>query len=139
MKISIIDDNYVVLNVISIMLKKESIIEDNDILEKYISISSFEEKHKNDLSSIDILSCDYDLGANSINGLEFLNSLIKNGFNGVCILLTGDDTHYLRKEVAKSPFIHYVIKNATNDKEKSTINQISKIIKLKRRELNEYK
>lgn len=126
MKLALIDDNNTVLKVNQLMLKKEGFINDEDIFSTYLDISTFTNQNKQ-LNELSIIMCDYDLGKHSINGLEFLKQLKSNGYKGVCVLLTGDDTMSLRAKMSFNSNIHYVIKN-TNKDNTSTYNQLGTII-----------
>lgn len=53
------------------MLKKK-IVEDNDSITKYTEISNFSDFDYIDFANkFDFVVCDYNLGRDSINGLEF--------------------------------------------------------------------
>lgn len=135
MELIFIDDNSTVLKFIELMLKKEAILTESDKLNTYVSVQSFMNSEKSNeieiqkkLTNIDVVICDYDLGKASIDGLEFLNNIIDCNYKGTCILLTGDDTYELRKQLELSPSIYYVVKNSNNDKTTSTISQLGKIL-----------
>ena len=146
MELILIDDNSTVLRFIELMLNKEQLIAESDKLNTFISIKSFMNNYKKNeisiqeyLKNIDLIICDYDLGKESINGLEFLNNLINLNYKGECVLLTGDDTYELRNQLKLCPTVHYVIKNSSNDKNTSTVSQIRNIINLIREKINVFK
>lgn len=128
MRMALIDDNRTVVKFLELMFKKHNFVLENDEFDTFLSISSFFEKYGEEFTNLDLISCDYDLGKESPNGLFFLNHIIKSGFKGTCVLLTGDDTFLLRNEVAMYPEIHYVIKTASCQFESSTFSQLGKII-----------
>lgn len=129
MKIAVIDDNNTVLKVNQIMLKKEGYLIENDFIKSYLSIEDFNQD--NDKLDFDIIVCDYDLGKSSINGLDFFKQLRQKNFEGMYILLTGDDSIVLKAKISLSKDIHYIIKN-TNKDNTSTVSQLGKLFNEKR-------
>lgn len=128
LKIGIIDDNKTVLMVTEIMLKKEKFVSENDVIEKFTDISSFCLDNQNDfIFNFDIIICDYDLGKDSISGLDFFKKLKGIGFNGQCILQTGDDSITMKTKMLLHPNIHYIVKNAEKNNN-NTIFQLGELI-----------
>ena len=128
-KIALIDDNKTVLMVNEVMLKKERIVTENDLISKYTEISNFSDFDYIDFANkFDFVVCDYNLGKDSINGLEFLKKVLSINNKLVCILLTGEDSFFTKTKVALQGNIHYVVKNNNNNKENGAIFQIGKII-----------
>lgn len=127
MKIAIIDDNSTVLKVNQVILKKENFLTNIDEIKTYTTIDNFFEETKN-INLFDLIVCDYDLGRNSKNGLEFLKELQEKGFENTTVLLTGNDSEELKEIMELNKNIYYVIKN-TNKDNTGTIYQLGNIIK----------
>lgn len=128
MKIALIDDNKTVLMVNEVMLKKEGFTSSNDDVSKFTNIEEFyTDKKKEFTDNFEIIVCDYNLGENSMNGLEFFKCIISEGYKGTCVLLTGDDSITMKTKMLLHPNINYIIKN--NEKNNNgTIFQLGQII-----------
>lgn len=104
MKIILIDDDKTTLLVTKAMLNKNL---------KGLSIdacASLNDVPLAELNMYDAIICDDDLGKTSAkNGLEFLKSL--DNYNGIKILLTGNDTLGMYLKVFTASNINYVLKN----------------------------
>lgn len=127
MKIAIIDDNSTVLKINQIMLKKEGFILEDDIIELYLTFSSFFNENSKKLNEYDVVVCDYDLGLESKNGLDILKELKLIGLKGAAVLLTSDNTMMLKAKVSLAQNINYISKDK-ND----AIAKLGNIINLNR-------
>lgn len=127
MNIALIDDNKTVLTVNELMLKKEKYITEEDLIDKFTDINSFRQDRTliEVTNKYNMIICDYDLGKESINGLEFLKSIKATGYIGSCVLLTGDDSITMKTKMLLQSNINYIIKNKNHNE---TIIQLGKLI-----------
>lgn len=127
MKIALIDDNRTVAKTTEIMLKKEKYIGEDDLFDVFLEISSLSDSDYLEFANkYDLIICDYNLGANSPNGLDFLRTINEINHNANLLLLTGDDSIVMRTKMALISNIKYIVKS--NDKENGTIAQLGNII-----------
>lgn len=128
MRLAFIDDNKTVLMVNEIMLKKEKIIKNEDTVVKHSQINEFSEADYIDFANdFDFVACDFNLGKDSINGLEFLKKIKNTNSEITCVLLTGDDSLAMKTKMMLHANINYVIKN--NEKNgNSTLSQLGELI-----------
>lgn len=113
MNILFIDDNSTVQKVNIMILRKLNYITTEDTI-VFKNTTNFEFPDME--TSFDVIICDYDLGLNHPNGLEFFEKI---EFSGLKILLTSNDSELLKKIMELQKDIKYVIK------QKSFTNQIS--------------
>ena len=76
MRFALIDDSSTVIKIAEIMLKKQNFIKEYDEIKLFTDISLFSGNNAMDFACIyDMIICDYNLGENSMNGLEFLKGI----------------------------------------------------------------
>lgn len=118
MRFALIDDNSTVIKIAEVMLKKENFIKEHDEIELFTDISLFSGNNAMDFAcTYDMIICDFNLGENSMNGLEFLKGIKNLGFTGHCILLTGDDSIKMKTKMLLQSNIHYIVKNNEKNKQ----------------------
>lgn len=127
MRILFIDDNFVVLKVYSQMLIAQGYIHDDDKINymnspNLLDINDFEK-----LNSFDVIICDFDLGDNNPNGLQFFTD-IDDKFKGIKILLSADNSKEL-KIVSKSlKNINFINKASPTKNMKLVIHELGNLI-----------
>lgn len=123
-----IDDNPTVLAVNFAMLKKTNALTPDDQFDAYKNPTDFFAVTKeNNVNYYDVIIVDYDLGPDNMKGLEIISGMIKQGFTGKAVLLTGNDSAGLGMKMMMLPNIDYAIKNISTG-EKSTIAILAKAI-----------
>lgn len=122
MNILFIDDNSTVQKVNIMMLRKLNYINTEDTI-VFKNTTNFE---LNEMETyFDVIVCDYDLGLNSPNGLEFFEKI---EFSGLKILLTSNDSELLKKIMELKKDIKYVIKQKSFTKQISTTKDLGNYI-----------
>lgn len=132
MRIALIEDHPVTLNLYAEMLKKSRAVWESDELLTFASPVEFfdycttrdemeclaEKMHgiaaTMKYNYFDAIISDYNLGSNHINGYSLLFQLQESGFGGLAILLTGDNSDEMLLRMKHTPTIKYVFKGARN-------------------------
>lgn len=112
MNILFIDDNSTIQKVNILMLRKFQYLKDEDKIFFRKSTKLLESDLNELLKICQVIICDYHLGINEPNGLEFFEN-IKDRFFGLKILLTSNDTDVLKNIMASREDIKYIIKAKT--------------------------
>lgn len=127
MNLLFIDDNSTVQKVNVIMLRKLGYLKEEDKI--FFKNTTLINKYELDelLSICSVIICDYNLGANNLNGLEFFET-IKEKFIGLKILLTSNDSEILKETVSGIEDIYYITKTKTFLKQQETTKQLGECI-----------
>lgn len=129
MKILIIDDNSTISLTVKVLLERFSFINNDDTF----VCKDYAPTNKNEIfeitNNVDLIICDFDLGMDNINGLQFFNLL--EDFNikhCKCVLLTADNSFILKSLMELNNDITYIIKENLTGNNNEGIFQLGSII-----------
>ncbi len=123
MKVLIIDDNSTIYLTVKALLKKMKYINDEDIVDNRTSTNFTEEEYKHVIPKYELIICDFDLGNDCINGIEFFNILYDYGINSPKkVLLTANDSFILQSLMDMNTEITYIVKEELSSKEDVLVN-----------------
>lgn len=135
MTIALIDDQQPILKLYSAMLVKAGAIKSNDNLYTYSEGTEFLTVIHEEPSKFDVVICDQNLGKGQIEGLDILRGMINVGFQGKAILLTGDNSDWMKKQMEEVPTIDYVLKGSRSEETNPYV-VLTKILNTYRKHLN---
>lgn len=129
MRILLIDDNSTIGKLVETLIKKHEYLDKTDEIIFKKSANFEDEELKLLLNQCDLIICDFDLGSESINGIEFFNLIEGKTVNKPKFLLTGNDTDILQAVIEMKEEIVYIFKNTLSAKDDGGIHKIGAAIK----------
>lgn len=127
-KIAMIDDVQVGMDINVACLKKEGAVIEGDVIDLYLSPELFMEAFaKKGPAYYDVLFCDHDFGVGAIEGYKFVGELQMKGLKAHAVLLTADDSMAMELRMHLTLGVEYIVKNSTKDG-KSYVDQLSEVI-----------
>lgn len=114
MKILLIDDNSTISMIVKALLQKYAYIKEEDEIINYCSTLIEKDELKSILLSCEIIICDFDLGGDNPNGIEFFNSIEQDSQDIKKVLLTANNSFILKSIMEMKTNIDYIIKEELN-------------------------
>lgn len=130
MKILLIDDNSTISMTVKALLQKFEYINEEDEIINYSSTLIEDDELKSILLSCELIICDFDLGNDYPNGIEFFNNIEQDSHDIKKVLLTANNSFILKSIMEMKTNIDYIIKEELNSSnQEEGIHKLGNIIK----------